>query len=185
MEHSKLSHFFILVFTIILLSGVTLALPGYAAEYKSQLIVRDIGSPISLKELNLSNQKPLAEIKNAEEKLLLLSVDLRDIARTLGASWSVVVPLNITIARDNHSNPTNQKIFKITDIRDANGDWRSITVGHAIKLISQEVYTLKSDGIQPTADFLVRDNSGGKYHPLLGFTLDLYCINLLNKFNSI
>jgi len=144
--------------------------------------IRKIGEPITLKELGLEQwQNPPA---NAPTKyqLFRLTVRLRDIARYLGTSWPVVFPIPEPRIENLETKNNESSRWRITDFRDTEGHWISMSSGHALRMVAQELERLNNSGEQPLVDFLVTDEVTGTARPLLTVPLVRYYSGLLKLF---
>jgi len=101
---------------------------------------------------------------------------LRDIARFLGSSWSIVVPL-VEAERGEFQKKTEVQ-FLITDVRNVNGEWIILSAGHTLNLVSQELEILHNAVDSRLIDFLVVDKVSDNYHPLIGVPLSRFCYEL-------
>ncbi len=126
-----------------------------------------IEEPLDLEKWNLEYWQDNPEFAPNKKQLLALSNRLRDVARYLGARWSVSIPL------------TEQ--LTITDLRGADGKWVSLTAGQALGLVTQELQALETSEEQPLIEFLVMDNTTGIYYPLSNVPLSRYCYELLEN----
>ncbi len=150
----------------------------FKSPYLSQdfSLTRQVGEPITLQEIGWKSWGEISrKEKLTKEKLIKLSVRLRDIARSLGSMWSIV----ISISANQQINPS---IYGITDLKKFDGTWTSMTAGYALSLATLEIETLESSKGQPLVDFLVKDDLNDIYRPLLQVPLDSYCRLLLNLF---
>lgn len=134
---------------------------------------REVGEAISLEELEIEDWREDIKEKLTEDRLIKLSVRLRELARYLGTNLPIVARLD----------SEGQVICKITDMIDSEGNWLSMTLGQVIKLVSQELELLKTSEPEPLIDLLVKDEISGKYRPLLDVSLSRYCYELLQAFN--
>lgn len=126
-----------------------------------------IEEPLDLEKWNLEYWQDNPEFALNKKQLLALSKRLRDVARYLGAKWSVSIPL------------TEQ--LRITDLTGEDGKWVSLTAGQALGLVTQELKVLDTSGEQPVIQFLVKDNTKNVYHPLSNVPLSRYCYELLEN----
>lgn len=119
-----------------------------------------------------------------DAQLQKLNIRIRNIARYLGSSSPAIVII------ENYSVDTTNSYLKyipnlaITDIRDDRGKWVSLSVGQALKLVSQERHIVNNNYLQQSKDFLVFDRSNNIYHPLIGLTLDRYCYALFHQMST-
>ena len=139
-------------------------------ESKSLLLenissIRNVGKALPLEKLNLEASK-----LPTKRELMQTSIRLRDIGRFLGTKWPIVVPL----VEDSQERSS----LRITDWRKPDSQWTSITAGHALNLVSQELEILNNFEEQPLITFLVKENNSNSYRPLLDMPLSSYC-NLL------
>ncbi len=106
-----------------------------------------------------------------EQDLSNLSVRLRNLARYLGSNWPVIVTL-----------PNEQDI---TDFKDIDGEWRTITTGQALHFVTQQWYHQKqhSSNSYPDnfIDILVRESGTNIYHPVRDVSLSAFCYQLLQQ----
>ncbi|NET55038.1 MAG: hypothetical protein F6K47_02185 [Symploca sp. SIO2E6] len=72
-----------------------------------------------------------------------------------------------------------QPLLTITDIREPQGNWVTMTAGQTLRLATQELQLLPTAAEEPLIDFLVRDERSGEYHQLIGVPLSRYCYELL------
>lgn len=122
-------------------------------------LVRNIGEPIILAD---------DTVKTLDERQLIkTSSHLRDIARNL-SSYS---PVNISITIGDVEQNV-QQVYKITDIKKPNGKWNALTVGEALRLLTQEIEVLNKKQVQPVVDVLVKDEANQIYRPLIGISLN-------------
>ncbi|MGK7905214.1 MAG: hypothetical protein AB4352_28155 [Hormoscilla sp.] len=137
---------------------------------------RNVGSLLDLSELGLEYWQMVPENPLTEKQLIQVSIRLRDIARFLGASWSIIIPLEDETEELPRKNDEN--LFLITDLRNASGEWITMSAGHALNLVSQELEILDSSSEEPLIDFLVVKEVSGKSYRLLGIPLSRYCYEL-------
>ncbi len=145
--------------------------------------IRKVGEPITLAELGLENWQKPPENAPTKYQLFRLTVKLRDIARYLGTSWPVVVPIPQPKIENLQTENNDSKGWRITDFKDNDGHWISMSSGHALRMVAQALETLNNSEEQPLVDFLVTDEASHIYRPLLGVSLARYCSELLNLFN--
>lgn len=126
-----------------------------------------IEESLDLKRLDFEYWQGDPEFTLNKKQLLALSKRLRDVARYLGAKWSLSIPL------------TEELI--ITDLRDTDGKWVSLTAGQTLRLVTQELQILETSGEQPLIQFLVMDRAKDVYHPLSNVPLSRYCYELLEN----
>lgn len=132
-----------------------------ALPTKETSSIRKLGKPVALEDLGT---EPIPT--PTREQLLKLSIHLRDTARYLGASLPVTVTL--------YESPG--KSWRFTDIKDSNG-WTTLTVGQALKLVTQELEVLKAREIQPVVALLLKDEQADRYLPVR-VPLNFYCYKL-------
>jgi hypothetical protein len=145
-------------------------------------LMRKVGEPITLVELGLENwQKTPANAPN-KYQLFRLNIRLRDIGRYLGTGWPVIVPIPEHKIENSETENYESKGWKITDFRDTDGQWISMSSGHALRMAAQELEILNNSGEQPLVDFLVTDEASQNYRQLLGVSLAQYCSELVNLF---
>ena len=130
-------------------------------------VSQEIEEALDLKKFNHEYWQDNPEFALNKKQLLALSKRLRDVARYLGAKWSVSIPL------------TEQ--LTITDLRGADEKWVSLTAGQALGLVTQELQVLETSEEQPLIEFLVMDNTTGIYYPLSNVPLSRYCYELLEN----
>ncbi|MGK7876000.1 MAG: hypothetical protein AB4426_22690 [Xenococcaceae cyanobacterium] len=142
---------------------------------------RKVGEQITLEELGLEDWHHTSEDILTETQLLRLSIRLRDIARYLGSSWPVIVPIPEAHTRNVNTDFEGRSLREITDFRTTSGNWITLTTGHALRMVTQELQILENSEPQPLIDFLVRDKVTETYRPLLDVPLDRYCYELFQK----
>ncbi len=142
--------------------------------------------------IQIQGISPIAKVKepfNSEKlptatQLMDLSIRLRDIARFLGSNWRIIVPISDSTVAVSQTDADKQSRFQITDFRKPDGQWTSITAGHALNLVTQELEILNTSREQPLINFRVEDKTSGDYLPLLNVPLSYYCYKLLEIFES-
>ncbi|NHC35967.1 hypothetical protein [Scytonema millei] len=143
------------------------SLPALATNYfpalttKETSSIRKLEEPVALEDLGT---EPIPT--PTQEQLLKLSIHLRDAARYLGASLPVTVTLYEPLS----------KSWRFTDIKDSNG-WTTLTVGQALKLVTQELEVIKARETQPVIALLLKDELAERYLPVR-LPLNLYCYKL-------
>jgi len=175
-----------LLITIICLSNSSLAYAESPNKISSSSpfsvqdlsLIRKIGEPINLEELGAESWKNTPENSPSEYELIKLADRLRDVGRYLGTTWPVIVPIPVSEIQNKKASS-----WRITDFRDTEGEWLSLSSGHALRFVIQELEALKSSSQQPLVDFLVTDEGSKVYRQLLGISLDRYCRELLNLFD--
>lgn len=135
---------------------------------------------LNLEKLKFNYLQQAQTTNITEEKLLKLSKRLRDIARYLGSKWPIIVSVELSEITQDHN---SEKIFTITDILQIDGTVNSITVGQALKLVTEELEILKNSKKQPLIDFLIKDENSGTYKILNRVSLKFYCEQLLTELN--
>lgn len=171
---THLSKFFS-IFLLVALLNLTF-LHQVSADQINQSVIFDpsltstLKTPIDLKTLQLEYWQQSPVTSPSQPQLLGASQRLRDIARYLGAKWSVSLPLNET--------------FLITDVKNKDQKWIPLSAGISLKLITEELSTLDNKDQQPYLDFLVQDQISGNYYSLTQIPLDRYCYELINALTS-
>lgn len=167
MKAPKFLPSFVAILAIIWITNCN-SLPALATSYFPALTtteetrsIRKLGEPVALEELSTD---PIPT--PTQEQLLSLSIHLRDTARYLGASLPVTVTLYEPVG----------KSWRFTDIKGSNG-WTTLTVGQALKLVTQELRVLKAREIQPVIALLLKDELADRYLPVR-VPLNLYCYKL-------
>ncbi len=149
----------------------SIIVPSFSVNQKIPL-TREIGEPITLAELGLESWRNLPEDIPTENDLIKASIYFRDIARYLGAD----LPITLSI-----TDPQTEEVkYRITDFREVNGNWITISTGYALKIVTQEMQILKESRKQPLIDLLIRDELTQNYRPILQISLIRYCYELLN-----
>lgn len=133
--------------------------PAFTTKETSS--IRKITEPVVLEDMGT---EPIPTPK--QEQLLKLSIYLRSTARYLGASLPVTVTLHESLS----------KSWRFTDIKYSNG-WTTLTVGQALKLVTQELEVLKARKVQPVIALLLKDELADLYLPVR-VPLNLYCYKL-------
>lgn len=141
-----------------------------------------IGEPIALEELGLEDWNQIPKSTPTKNQLLRLSIRLRDIARYLGPTWPIVVAIPDANTENNGTESDSHAKRKITDFRTIDGNWITLTSGHALRMVAQELEILKTSSKQPSVDFLVNDEVTDSYRPLLSVPLVQYCSAILKLF---
>jgi hypothetical protein len=144
--------------------------------------VRPTSEPVQLANSELGGNFKLA-VHSSEQsplysRLLKLSQRLREIARGLGTSRPVIVP--VVAVPLNPSQGVQEVSYRITDFRTSEGQWRSLTVGYALAFVTQELDRLNGASTEVVSlDFLAQEVDADLYHPLLDVSLSWYCQKLL------
>ncbi|MEG4271997.1 MULTISPECIES: hypothetical protein [unclassified Microcoleus] len=141
-----------------------------------------IGAPIALEELGLEDWNQTPKSTPTQNQLLRLSIRLRDIARYLGPTWPIVVAIPDAKTENNGTESDSHAKRKITDFRTIDGNWITLTSGHALRMVARELEILKTSSKQPSVDFLVNDEVTDSYRPLLNVPLVQYCSAILKLF---
>lgn len=167
MKAPKFLPSFVAILAIIWITNCN-SLPALATNYfpaltttKETSSIKKLEEPVALEELST---EPIHT--PTQEQLLKLSIHLRDTARYLGAGLPVTVTL--------YEPPS--KSWRFTDIKDSNG-WTTLTVGQALKLVTQELRVLKARETQPVIALLLKDELADRYLPV-SVPLNLYCYKL-------
>ena len=167
MKAPKFLPSFVAILAIIWITNCN-SLPALATNYfpaltttKETSSIKKLEEPIALEELST---EPIHT--PTQKQLLKLSNYLRDTARYLGAS----LPVTVTLYQP------HGKSWRFTDIKDSNG-WTTLTVGQALKLVTQELEVLKTREIQPVITLLLKDELADRYLPV-SLPLNLYCYKL-------
>jgi len=117
-----------------------------------------------------------------EEQLLQLSERLRDIARYLGSTWPVVIPIEgLAVASNDEAD--GETPWKIAEFRSSGDTWRTIAVGQVLGWIAQELKILQSAQEQPLVDFRLSDEGSDRYRLLTDVPLSRYCYEILRLFH--
>jgi hypothetical protein len=144
--------------------------------------IRKVGATITLEELGLEDWNQTPKSTPTKFQLLRLSIRLRDIARYLGPTWPIVVAIPDANTENNGIESDSHAQRKITDFRTIDGNWITLTSGHALRMVAQELEILKTSSKQPSVDFLVNDEVTDSYRPLLSVPLVHYCSAILKLF---
>ncbi|WP_341735350.1 hypothetical protein [Microcoleus sp. CAWBG640] len=141
-----------------------------------------IGYPITLEELGLEDWNQTPKSLPTQNQLIRLSIRLRDIARYLGPTWPIVVAIPDANTENNGTESDSHARRKITDFRTIDGNWITLTSGHALRMVARELEILKTSSKQPSVDLLVNDEVTDSYRPLLSVPLVQYCSAILKLF---
>ena len=146
-------------------------------EDSLEFLIRSIGEPTNLESLGLEKWGRINEVFFTKKELLDVSRNLRDRARYLGTGWPVAIAL--PELDDKADKPTKL----ITDFRESDEDWTTITIGQVLKMLARELEILNNSQEQTSyLDLLIKDETTNIYHPLLKVPLALYCSEVLKKF---
>ena len=135
-----------------------------------------------LAALELENWHRLPPEMPTEEQLLKLSERLRDIARYLGSTWPVVIPIE-RLAVASNDEVDGKSPWKIAEFRSSRDTWRTIAVGQVLGWIAQELQILESSQEQPLVDFRLSDEGSDRYRLLMDVPLSRYCYEILRLFH--
>jgi len=183
----KVSYLIVLAIVIALLNPFGISLT-YAANYvdsqsvnTQKIQLRFVGDKLVWQASDFQEIQAQIVPEKMEMQLIQASIDLRHVARELGTGWPIHLSLaTLQLRQDTEGQgDSHQSHIEITDVKDARGDWRAMTVGNVIQLISREIDALRDSAAQPTNDFLVANND--QYQSLLNFPLDIYSFILLQE----
>lgn len=135
-------------------------------------LTRKLGNPIKPEALGIKLEANIPEKIYLQNQLIRSSVYLRDIARYLGSNW----PIFISFA----DAKTGKIKYQITDFQESKSDWKILTAGQTLKLMTQELQVLNNSQTQPLIDFLVKDSLTNDYRIMSRVPLSSYCNFLLD-----
>jgi hypothetical protein len=135
--------------------------------------MRNIGNPTTLEELEVNHLSNIDQVPS-QQQILNLSIYLRNFARNLSPNLPVKSPIIKT--------PTI--IYQITDIKLSDDTWNTLTIGHALRLITQEIEIMRNSQAQPRIQVLLKNNFSSIYHPLIDLPLNQFCNLLLTEIKS-
>ena len=117
-----------------------------------------------------------------EAQLLKLSKRLRDVARYLGSTWPVTIPIN-PLETANDDVAEGRSSWKIVEFRPVGETWKTIAVGQVLGFVTQELQILKSSQAQPLIDFRLSREGSDRDRLLTDVPLSRYCYEILRSFH--
>ncbi len=166
---------------LILIFGLFISSPNYALSsqntniVESAQLIRSIGESINL-EIKVGH---IQNIPNMNQ-LMQASIRLRDIARYLSSNS----PINISLYSDADTSENislQKESYQITDVKKPDGNWNTLTVGHALRLVTEEIAVIQNQQQQPIIDLLAKDAKNQIYRPLIGIPLNEVCSGILEQ----
>jgi hypothetical protein len=169
---------------ILLIVGIFISNPNYALSSDNTNIlepaelIRNIGESINLETVTFEHIKNIQLNTPNKNQLMQASIHLRDIARYLSSNSPIKVSL-YSINRD-ISNYQNE-LYQITDVKKPDGNWNTLTVGHALRLVTEEIAVIENQQQQLVIDLLAKDAKKQIYRPLIGVPLNNLCSGILKQ----
>lgn len=148
---------------------------------ESAELIRNIGVSINLEAVKFGYINNIQKNIPNKNQLMQASIYLRDMARYLSSNSPINISVySIDVDRSAKSN-SQKELYQITDVKKPDGNWNTFTVGHALRLVTEEIAVIQNQQQQPVIDLLAKDAKNHVYHPLIGVRLNDVCSGILKQ----